>query len=182
MKHILIFGSNSDLAKKTKRLLNKKKYFISEYSKREINFLKKNSLKKINEILIKENPDIILNFSSVLGTNNDDYRDVYNVNFLPSWEIIKFYVNTIIKKKVKIILIGSSSYKKGKGNYMLYTSSKAALHNLYQASKEKFRNSNIQIIIFHPPRFNSKLLKKLKNKGNFKNIKVVAKDLLKKIG
>ena len=65
---------------------------------------------------------------------------------------------------------------------MLYTSSKAALHNLYQASKEKFRNSNIQIIIFHPPRFNSKLLKKLKNKGNFKNIKVVAKDLLKKIG
>ena len=182
MKRILIFGSNSDLAKKTKLLINKNKYSLAEYSKKKINFSKKISSKKISKILIKENPDIILNFSSVLGTNNDDYRYVYNVNFLPNWEIIKYYLKTLTKKKVKIIFIGSSSYKKGKGNYMLYTSSKAALHNLYQAAKEKFKNSNIKIQIFHPPRFNSKLLKSLKNKGNVKNINIIAKDLLKKIG
>tara|TARA_Y100000816_G_scaffold291599_1_gene283447 strand:+ start:1786 stop:2334 length:549 start_codon:yes stop_codon:yes gene_type:complete len=182
MKRILIFGSNSDLAKKTKLLINKNKYSLKEYSKKKINFSKKISSKKISKILIKENPDIILNFSSVLGTNNDDYRDVYNVNFLPNWEIIKYYLKTITKKKVKIIFIGSSSYKKGKANYMLYTSSKAALHNLYQAAKEKFKNSNIKIKIFHPPRFKSKLLKSLKNKGNVKNINIIAKDLLKKIG
>ena len=33
MKRILIFGSNSDLAKKTKLLINKNKYSLAEYSK-----------------------------------------------------------------------------------------------------------------------------------------------------
>ena len=94
MKRILIFGSNSDLAKKTKLLINKNKYSLAEYSKKKINFSKKISSKKISKILIKENPDLILNFSSVLGTNNDDYRYVYNVNFLPNWEIIKYYLKT----------------------------------------------------------------------------------------
>jgi NAD(P)-dependent dehydrogenase (short-subunit alcohol dehydrogenase family) len=64
---------------------------------------------------------------------------------------------------------------------MLYTSSKAALHNLYQAAKEKFESTNIEIDIFHPPRFQSKLIKSLKKKGNFTNIDVIAKTLFKKI-
>ena len=117
----------------------------------------------------------------MLGTNSDKYKDVYDVNFLPNWEIIKFYINNKTNKKVKIILIGSSSYKKGKENYMLYTSSKAALHNLYQAAKEKFGNTYINVDIFHPPRFQSKLIKNLKKKRNFTKIEIIAKTLFKKI-
>lgn len=64
---------------------------------------------------------------------------------------------------------------------MLYSSSKAALHNLYQGAKEKFKNSNIKIDIFHPTRFRSKLIKKLKKKTNFTKIDIVAKKLFKKI-
>ena len=47
MKRILIFGSNSDLAKKTKLLINKNKYSLAEYSKKKINFSKKISSKKL---------------------------------------------------------------------------------------------------------------------------------------
>ena len=62
---------------------------------------------------------------------------------------------------------------------MLYTSSKAALHNLYQAAKEKFKNSNIKIKFFiHQDLI--QIIKELKNKGNVKNINIIAKDLLKK--
>ena len=181
MKRVLIFGSNSDLAKKIKLLIDKKKYILILYSKKKIDFLKKNNSKMVSKILSKENPDVILNFAGVIGTNNDNYTDVYNVNFMPNWEIIKFYSKKLNNKKVKIIFIGSSSYKKGKKNYMLYSSSKAALHNLYQGAKEKFKKSNIEIIIFHPPRFRSKLLKNLKIQGRFKNVNIIAKDLLKKI-
>ena len=78
---------------------------------------------------------------------------------MPNYEIIKFYLKHKLKKKVNIIFIGSTSYKKGKGNYMLYTASKSALNNLYQAAKEKFDKTNVNISIFHPPRFKSKLIK-----------------------
>lgn len=180
MKRVLIFGSNSTLAKKIK-LFFKNDYIITEITKKKINFSKKNSPNQIKKILLIVNPDIIINFAGILGSKADSYREVYDVNFLPNWEIIKFYIKKKIKKKVKIILIGSSSYKKGKANYMLYTSSKAALHNLYQAAKEKFENTNIIIDIFHPPRFQSKLIKSLKKKGNFNNLEVIAKTLFKKI-
>ena len=82
MKSVLIFGSNSELAKKTKVLLVKKGYHTLDYGRRKINFSKPNIAKKIREILIKENPDIILNFAAVLGSNSDDYSKVYNINFL----------------------------------------------------------------------------------------------------
>ena len=180
MKRVLIFGSNSTLAKKIKLFL-KNDYLVSEITKKKINFSKKNSSNQVNKFLLKINPDIVINFAGVLGSNKDLYNEVYDVNFLPNWEIIKFYINNKIKKKVKIILIGSSSYKKGKANYMLYSSSKAALHNLYQAAKEKFKNTNIKIDIFHPSRFKSKLIKNLKQKGKFTNIEIIAKTLFKKI-
>tara|TARA_Y100000389_G_C17427718_1_gene500594 strand:- start:1274 stop:1819 length:546 start_codon:yes stop_codon:yes gene_type:complete len=180
MKRVLIFGSNSTLAKKIKLFL-KNDYLVTEITKKKINFLKKNSPNQIKKILLIVNPDIVINFASVLGSKADTYKEVYDVNFLPNWEIIKFYIQSKIKKKIKIILIGSSSYKKGKANYMLYTSSKAALHNLYQAAKEKFESTNITIDIFHPPRFQSKLIKSLKKKGNLTNLDVIAKTLFKKI-
>ena len=180
MKRVLIFGSNSTLAKKIQLFL-KNDYLVTKVAKKNINFSRKDSASQIHKVLSKVNPDIVINFAGVLGSNSDMYKDVYDVNFLPNWEIIKFYINNKIKKKVKIILIGSSSYKKGKANYMLYTSSKAALHNLYQAAKEKFENTSINIDIFHPPRFQSKLIKNLKKKGNFTKIEIIAKTLFKKI-
>ena len=181
MKRVLIFGSNSELAKKTKVFLEKKGFALFEYNKKKLDFLKLNSSKKIRKILVKENPDIILNFAAVLGSNSDDYKEVYNVNFLPNWEIVKHYMDLNISKNVKIIFIGSTSFKKGKGNYILYSSSKAALHNLYQGAKEKFKNTNVKVTIFHPQRFKSKLINKLNNKGRFQNINIVVNDLLKKI-
>ena len=69
----------------------------------------------------------------------------------------------------------------GKANYMLYTSSKAALHNLYQAANEKFKLTNINVNIYHPPRFKSKLINHLKNKGSFVKIDSIVRDLIKKI-
>ena len=180
MKRVLIFGSNSTLAKKIKLFL-RNDYLVTSLTKKQLNFFKINSSGQIHKVLSKVNPDIIINFAGILGSNNDNYRKVYDVNFLPNWEIIKFYINKKVKKKTKIILIGSSSYRKGKANYMLYTSSKAALHNLYQAAKEQFKNTHINIDIFHPSRFQSKLIKSLKEKGNFTKVDIIAKNLFKKI-
>ena len=146
-----------------------------------MNFAKKNSGLKIHQILKNLDPDIILNFAAVLGAKNDNYEKVFNVNFMPNYEIIKFYLKHKLKKKVNIIFIGSTSYKKGKGNYMLYTASKSALNNLYQAAKEKFDKTNVNISIFHPPRFKSKLIKNLKYNTKLKNIDEITDSLLKHV-
>ena len=107
MKRVLIFGSNSTLAKKIKLFL-KNDYLVTEVAKKKINFFKKNSSSQIHKVLSNVNPDIVINFAGVLGSNSDMYRDVYDVNFLPNWEIVKFYINKKINKKVKIILIKTS--------------------------------------------------------------------------
>ena len=39
MKRVLIFGSNSDLAKKTKIFLKKKGFTLLEYNKKKLDFL-----------------------------------------------------------------------------------------------------------------------------------------------
>lgn len=100
MKRVLIFGSNSTLAKKIKLLL-KKSFLITSVTKKKVNFSKDNSIKQIHKILLKTNPDIVINFSGVLGTNSNKYNEIYDVNFLPNWEIVKFYIKNKIKKKLK---------------------------------------------------------------------------------
>ena len=52
MKRVLIFGSNSELAKN--KVFLEKKDLLFEYNKK-IRFLKLNSSKKIRKILVKEN-------------------------------------------------------------------------------------------------------------------------------
>ena len=61
MKRVLIFGSNSTLAKKIKSFL-KNDYLVTEVAKKKINFSKKNSPSQIHKVLSKVNPDIVINF------------------------------------------------------------------------------------------------------------------------
>ena len=178
MKKIVIFGSDSTLSNKFKKKI-KDKFIIINFNKKKLNFAKKDSVIKIHQILKTFDPDIILNFAAVLGTKNDNYEKVFDINFMPNYEIIKFYTNQKLNKKVNIILIGSTSFKKGKGNYVLYTASKAALNNLYQAAKEIFEKTSVKVSIFHPPRFKSKLIKNLKYNNKLKNIDGITDSLLK---
>ena len=69
------------------------------------------------------------------------------------------------KSNVKIILVGSSGYNKGKKDYMLYSASKSALHNLYKSSKEILKKKGIILEIFHPPGMKTKMIKNLKYKS-----------------
>ena len=64
MKRVLIFGSNSTLAKKIKLSL-KNKYKVVTVTKKKINFSKKNSPTQVHKVLSKINPDIVINFAGI---------------------------------------------------------------------------------------------------------------------
>ena len=122
MKKIIIFGSNGGLGTELKNLL--KNYLITAIDKKKIDFSNQNSKKKIDNLLNKVSPDIIINCAGVLGSNITDYKKVFDVNFSSNWDILRYYLLKKNKKKIKIIFIGSSGYNKGKKDYMLYAASK----------------------------------------------------------
>tara|TARA_B100000795_G_scaffold268455_1_gene255443 strand:- start:949 stop:1512 length:564 start_codon:yes stop_codon:yes gene_type:complete len=159
-KKILIFGSNSTLAKNI-CLLGKNKFLFKKINKKKLNFDNTNITKNITKILSENESDIILNCSGILGDNTLEYKDVFNTNFGSNWEIAKYYINLKnTNKKKTILFIGSTAYKAGKKNYLLYSSSKAALHNLYQGAKKILIEKKIKLLIYHPPRMRTKMIKK----------------------
>ena len=64
------------------------------------------------------------------------------------------------EKKIVIILLGSSAYKSGRKNYILYASSKAALHNLCQGSREYLRGKKITIKLLNFGKIYTSMIKK----------------------
>jgi ribitol-5-phosphate 2-dehydrogenase (NADP+) / D-ribitol-5-phosphate cytidylyltransferase len=159
-KKIIIFGSTGGVGKEIVKLLKNKPYQLFLFNKKKLNFSQLKSKDKIHKILKKINPDIIINASGILGTNKDDYRKIYDINLMPNWEIIKYYKKINLKKKIVIILLGSSAYKSGRKNYILYASSKAALHNLCQGSREYLRGKKITIKLLNFGKIYTSMIKK----------------------
>lgn len=166
MKKIIIFGSNGGLGIELKNLL--KNNLITEIDKKKIDFSNQNSKKKIDNLLNKVSPDIIVNCAGVLGSNITDYKKVFDVNFSSNWDILRYYLLKKNKKKIIIIFIGSSGFNKGKKDYMLYAASKSALASLYVSAREILKKKNIVLKIFHPGTMDTKMIKDLKYKKKIK--------------
>lgn len=164
-KTIIIFGASGGIGSSLKKILGHQNNIIS-VSSSEVDFKSSESFQLIFNLIKKKNPDIIFNCSGLLGNNYSDFNDIFNVNLRSNWYIIKSFFDILPSKSVKIILIGSSSYNRGKKDYMLYSSSKSALYNLYEGAKDFFENSNIKIGLVNPSRVNTKMISHLEKNPN----------------
>ena len=178
MKKIIVFGSNGGLGKEICNLL--KHHSISSINKTKLNFNKPKNKNKLFKLLKKLNPDVIINSAGFLGSNKLNYTKVFDVNFGSNWNILRYYLFNNSVKKRKIILIGSSAYKKGKKDYMLYSASKSALHNLFLSAHAVLKKKNIELNIFHPSTIKTRMISKLKyTKNKKKNSPIkVAKQII----
>ncbi len=179
-RKILLLGKNSTLGKKLYREIDKNKFLILQTSRKELNFQNSNCKKKLNKILNKNKPDIIINMIGKFELNETSNFDVVKINVLPTWLLIDFYLKKRNKKKIKIIIIGSSSYSSPRKRYMLYASSKSALNSLVRSAKENFHNTQIDIKIFNPRTFGGKHLSNFKKVIN-EDINKVAKSIYRYI-
>ena len=186
MQKILILGASGDLAKAVVKKINKTNNKIYKLNKKDINFLNKDSQKKLFHILKKINPDVIVNCIGFFDTNKGDFDKIFKSNLLPVWLLIKYYLLNK-KSKVKVILIGSNSYNQPRKDYILYTAAKTALNNVQASAKEFFDGSLINFHVINPPAMKSrmrlkamKLLKqRIKNKPA-KNPEEIAKQIIKR--
>ena len=95
-------------------------------------------------ILIKEPLDT-MEYSKVL--------DTVNINYLGAINIAKESIQYLSKTSGQLLNFTSSSYTRGRANYSLYSSSKAAIVNFTQALSEEFSvKDNIRINCINPQR------------------------------
>jgi len=127
----------------------------------------KEAIKKV----YRENGKIhyVVNTASILikeplfHTDYNSILDIININYLGAVHVVKESIPFLEETKGALINFTSSSYTRGRANYSLYSSTKAAIVNLTQALGEELKSKNIKINCINPQR--TKTPMRVKNFG-----------------
>jgi len=165
MNKALVLGSTGGIGQAVCTLLAERGYKVVVPNR--------NQIKNITQILSKENPDWIFNCIGILGDNKSSFNEVFDPNVAINWAIIKYYLEHL-SANVKVVMVGSTSYESGRKNYILYSASKAALHNMWQGACESFKGSNILLGLIHPGSVETPMIEHLPIKSNLLSPRDVA--------
>ena len=159
-KRVVIFGASGGIGSATYEVFKNAGYLVTPIAGRQINFVYMASHSDVDDILEQVEPDIIINCVGHFDkTNKETHCNTFDINVGSNWSIIRHYINKEgSNKPVKIIMIGSSAYKSGRKDYILYAASKAALYNVWQGACEYFKDSNITLGLINPVRTRTKMI------------------------
>lgn len=93
-----------------------------------------------------------LTMSPIDDMSIDDITEAVEVNYIAPAIIAKLSKPYLKETAGQILLFTSSSYTRGRANYSLYSSSKAAVVNLTQALAEEWSDDNIRVNCINPER------------------------------
>jgi NAD(P)-dependent dehydrogenase (short-subunit alcohol dehydrogenase family) len=162
MKKILLLGGSGQIGKE---IFNKIKdnYEVYCTSKRELCFGSNDDYYNLRKLIIEKKPDLIINCVGVFFKNETEFESVINVNYRPSWYVIKILKEFANNVKTNYSVIGSSAHKEGKKDYYLYSSSKSGLTNMIEGAQKFFDCSTISLNVINLPPVESLMNKKAKN-------------------
>jgi 2-C-methyl-D-erythritol 4-phosphate cytidylyltransferase len=115
---------------------------------------------------LEQKIDYIVNTAGILKMGKIDTRDMddileeINVNYIGSINIIKCGIQYLKESRGSILLFTSSSYTRGRALYSIYSSTKAAIVNLVQATAEELAVDNIRINAINPERTDTPMRRK----------------------
>ena len=157
MKKAVIIGANSDIAKAAIDLLQDE-YHIIPVDRRIIDLTDESSDMRIQMAITMSEPDLVINCAGVFKDNADaDYDTTFDVNLKSNWSVINHYIKNPPTKPVRFVMLGSSVYKQGRRNFILYAASKAALFNMWQGASE-FVNENLKLGLINPVHVHTKMV------------------------
>jgi short-subunit dehydrogenase len=158
MKLAVVFGANGGIGVATANKLVQLGCIVATVTRADIDFSDANSDEKICQYLEATSPDLIVNCSGHFPNNKETHNKAMDVNFGSNWSIVKYYMDNPPNKPVKIIMVGSSAYREGRKNYMLYAASKSALYNLWQSCNEYFENGNVSVSLINPVKTKTRMM------------------------
>ena len=155
----LILGSTGGIGAATRRTFLDSGYRVITINRAMLDFNLPAAEIKLVELLNGAQADVVVNCAGVFVNGmQKDHHQTFNVNFGSNWNIIRYYhAIKDVSKPVKIIMVGSSSYSFGKPMYPLYSASKAALYNLWQATVDMFAGTDISVDLINPMRTRTRM-------------------------
>lgn len=114
--------------------------------------------------------DFVVNTAAILITKSlanlahKEIIDSININYLGVINVTKHAYEYLDKTKGSLLLFTSSSYTRGRANYALYSSSKAAVVNFTQAISEEWAPQSINVNCINPERTDTPM--RVANFGN----------------
>lgn len=149
-KTVAIFGASGGIGQAVRQAFLDAGYTVIPVSRNLIDFASPNAESQIQEFLSLATPDVVVNCVGKFSTNDELAGPIMNINFNSNWAIVQHYLKN--PQAVRVIMIGSSAHRAGKKDYMLYSASKAALHNLWQGAHDAFADTDVCIDLLHPVR------------------------------
>jgi len=153
---VAIFGASGGIGSATKTAFLDAGYSVIPVSRNLIDFACANVEAQIQEFLGYAEPNVVVNCVGRFAKNDEPAATTMNINFNSNWAIIQHYLNA--PKAVRIIMVGSSAYKSGKKDYMVYSASKAALHNLWQGARDAFADTDVRVDLVNPVRTKTRMV------------------------
>lgn len=154
-----IFGHKGGIGRATKEAFLSAGYRIIPVHREVLDLNNQDADRQIDSLLTNGQPDVVVNAAGVFINGwNQDHHETMNVNLGSNWSILRHYMNPANQQKnVRIIMVGSSSYDRGRKLYPLYSASKAALYNLWQGTSEAVAGTDITIDLVNPARTLTKM-------------------------
>ena len=153
MPKAVVFGAHGGIGTATTEHFLAAGYTVVPVTRKLVDFAQLNSYNAVSELLMNHQPDVVVNCAGHFDrTNIEPHSMTFDVNVGSNWAVIQHYMNNVPKKPVHVVMVGSSAYKSGRKNYMLYSASKAAVYNLWQGAGEYFLNSTVCVSLINPVR------------------------------
>lgn len=158
-KKIAVFGGTGGIGECIYRICMEKNGRCIKYGSKDLNFNSEHIQQELPKLL--QDADIIINCAGIIGKDDTDYENIFNINFKSSWEIIQFYLKNPPSKKVNICFVGSSSHNRPSPKYMLYSASKASLVSIVKSAAPILKEKNVFLNLLNPSKTNTKMRRRI---------------------
>lgn len=161
----IVFGSSGGIGKAVVNKLCEQNYNVVSITRNEIDLSNSTADQQIIELLTSVQPALVVNAAGeyTLGIDST-HTDCFSINVGSNWSILRHYMKNI-DQAVTIVMVGSSCYQSGRPLYPLYSSSKAAVYNLWQSAAEYFEGTKTNVHIINPVRVLTKMTKPYLKEG-----------------
>jgi ribitol-5-phosphate 2-dehydrogenase (NADP+) / D-ribitol-5-phosphate cytidylyltransferase len=173
---VAIFGASGGIGQATRQAFLDAGYSVIPVSRNLIDFADPKAEAQIQEFLGYAEPNVVVNCVGKFSNNNEPASPTININFNSNWAIVQHYLKK--PQAVRIIMVGSSAYRSGKKDYMVYSASKAALHNLWQGARDAFANTDVHIDLVNPVRTRTQMVAPFSDELDYLEPEEIAKWIL----